>query len=73
MKREEAKKYRVWRDAKFIKYKSENKCCYCIITILTAFWSFKFNKLFYSFFCNRKQFQADFTLAKYYRKLHTVY
>lgn len=40
---------------------------------MTATLSFKFNKLFYSFFYDLTTFQAHFTQSKYYRKMMTWY
>jgi hypothetical protein len=73
MTRSEAKSKMVWKDEKFIEFKRNNKCCYGLITFLTVFFAFKSNKLLYSFFCNMKPFQAQFTLFKYYRKMTFIY
>lgn len=61
------------RDDKFISYKRQNRCAAYTIFSLTAGMSFKFNKAYYSFFYDLKVFQAQFTQAKYYRKMMTWY
>ena len=40
---------------------------------MSACINYKFNKMFYSFFYDMRQFQAFFSRAKYYRKLQTWY
>ena len=56
MTREEARKYMVERDEKFVAHKRAHRCCTYAIFILTATLGFKFNKLYYSFFYDLKQF-----------------
>lgn len=71
MTRAEAKKHMVDKDEKFIHHKRQHRCFSYTIFALTATTSFKFNKCFYAFFYDFREYQALFSRAKYYRKMMT--
>jgi competence protein ComGC len=55
-------------DQKFAAYKKDHRWMFCIISTLTALVSFKYNKIFYSYFYSFKMFRASWTEEQKYRK-----
>ena len=56
MTRAEAKKHMVDKDEKFIHHKRQHRCFSYTIFALTATTSFKFNKCFYAFFYDFREY-----------------
>lgn len=61
------------KDEKFQAHKRQHRCFSYTVFVLTATVNFKFNKCFYAFFYDFREYQSLFSRSKYYRKMMTWY
>jgi len=69
--KKELEKFRVPIDKDFGSYKKEHKFVYYLISSLTFFVTFKYNKMYYSHFYSFGMFKARWSESKDYRKIMT--